>query len=211
MGVLRSKLFLELGGLTVLQRVVDTLQHVECIEHIVLLVRESDLSEAARLIPPTERLSLAVGGKTRQESVLRGLEALKARSVFDFQSSLVLVHDAARPMVSKGLVERCIEAARQHGAVTAAVPMVDSVKRVDGGGRVVASLERRDLIQVQTPQVFRFDLLWKAHHLDTSAATDDAALVERIHPVIVVPGERNNIKLTSQEDLEFLRFVAEKG
>jgi 2-C-methyl-D-erythritol 4-phosphate cytidylyltransferase len=139
------------------------------------------------------------GGPRRRDSVAAGL-----REVGD--AEIVVVHDAARPLVSPRLIEAVIAAARLHGAATAGVPCVDTVKRVEDG-MVVETLPRDSLIAVQTPQAFALPLLRRAHTLRPEVdASDDCLLVEWLGlPVAVVPGEVGNRKITHPEDLEWLR------
>jgi 2-C-methyl-D-erythritol 4-phosphate cytidylyltransferase len=124
-------------------------------------------------------------------------------------SELVLVHDAARPLCPPDVFHRVVDAARRFGAATAAVPVVDSIKRVDAEGRVMASLDRDELVAVQTPQGFRAELLAAAHRralADSVVADDDCALVERLgHQVRVVMGDPSNLKVTRPVDLDAVR------
>jgi 2-C-methyl-D-erythritol 4-phosphate cytidylyltransferase len=135
------------------------------------------------------------GGPTRAASVRRGLAAVPD------SAAVIVVHDAARPLASRELF-RAVVGAVEAGA-DAAVPgvaVVDTVKRVNGG-RVVETLDRTDLVAVQTPQAFRADVLRQAHAGEPEA-TDDAGLVEALGAcVVVVPGEYHNLKLTSPDDL----------
>ena len=146
---------------------------------------------------PADRLEPGAqpGGATRSASVRSGLAAVPA------DAAIVVVHDAARPLAGPELFERVI-AAVDAGA-DAAVPgmaVSDTVKRVDDG-RVVATVDRRGLVSVQTPQAFRAEVLRRAH-AGHPEATDDAALVEALGAtVVVVEGDRRNLKLTSPDDL----------
>ncbi len=144
------------------------------------------------------------GGERRQDSVLRGLEAL------DRRPDWVLVHDAARPLISTGLVTRILDACRSGTAdgVIPVVPMADTVKRV-AGSHVVATLDRSELVAVQTPQAFRYGVLIAAHRSAGSATvTDDASLVELSGgTVVVVEGERSNMKITYPEDLTIAESI----
>jgi 2-C-methyl-D-erythritol 4-phosphate cytidylyltransferase/2-C-methyl-D-erythritol 2,4-cyclodiphosphate synthase len=143
-----------------------------------------------------------VGGATRQDSVRAGLEALTAVA-----PDIVLIHDAARPSVSAGLIERAIRVAEQTGAAVPGIPVVDTVKRVDEDGLVLETVERASLRAVQTPQAFDYARLLAAHRLayeqELTAFSDDAALAEWADlPVTVFEGERENVKLTTPDDLE---------
>jgi 2-C-methyl-D-erythritol 4-phosphate cytidylyltransferase/2-C-methyl-D-erythritol 2,4-cyclodiphosphate synthase len=140
------------------------------------------------------------GGATRQDSVRAGLEAL-ANTAPD----IVLIHDAARPFASVGLIERAIETARRTSAAIPGVPVADTVKSVDGDGHVTETLDRSRLRLIQTPQAFAFAPLLAAHRRAAAEGrhdfTDDAALAEWAGMrVTVFAGEPGNIKMTNPED-----------
>ena len=140
------------------------------------------------------------GGATRQASVRAGLEALARRA-----PELVLIHDAARPFVSGGLIDRAIAAGRTAGAAVPGIAVADTVKTIDANDNVAETLDRSRLRIVQTPQVFVFDLILKAHRRAAEAGienfTDDAALAEWAgHRVSVFEGEAGNVKVTTSED-----------
>ncbi len=141
------------------------------------------------------------GGAARQDSVRLGLEAIAAAA-----PDLVLIHDGARPMVSTGLISRVIQALGTAEAVVPAVPVIDTLKRVDGP-RIAETVPRDNLVRVQTPQGFRFAALRAAHQKAAGEnLTDDAAVMERAgHSVMTVPGEEMNIKVTTTDDLARLQ------
>jgi 2-C-methyl-D-erythritol 4-phosphate cytidylyltransferase len=143
-----------------------------------------------------ERVTAFVeGGEQRQHSVARGLAAL------DPACDLVAVHDAARALVTPGVIRRALEGGARHGAALAAVPLSDTLKSV-AGGRVTGTPPRDGLWLAQTPQVFRRDWLEAAHAAAPGLATDDAALVEALgHPVHVAEGDPLNFKITTPADL----------
>lgn len=149
-----------------------------------------------RLAAPTP------GGATRQDSVRLGLDAL-AEGGFD---GVVLVHDAARPFVSAALIAAAIETIGADGvAAIPALPVTDTIKRIDAAGRIAETPPRDRLVSVQTPQAFRFGPLLAAHEAAFAAGrggfTDDAALMEWAgHPVATFPGDPANVKLTHPED-----------
>jgi 2-C-methyl-D-erythritol 4-phosphate cytidylyltransferase len=145
-----------------------------------------------------DRLLVSVGGRERAESVANGLEDVPE------EVRTVLVHDAARPLVPDDLVERVVAEARKgHGAVPA-LPVVDTLKEVDGDGRIVRTVERSRLWRVQTPQGFPREMIERAHaeaRRDGIDATDDAGLCERLGlPVVVVPGSERALKVTDEGD-----------
>ncbi|MBU1566182.1 MAG: 2-C-methyl-D-erythritol 2,4-cyclodiphosphate synthase [Proteobacteria bacterium] len=147
-------------------------------------------------------LVVVAGGRRRQDSVRAGLKAL------DDNTTIVLVHDAARPLVSNEIIDRCYLAALHHGACIAAVPVKDTLKRGDDTGRVEATIDRTSLWQAQTPQAFRKELLEKAYRLNGDAdVTDESSLLEKAAiTVALVEGAETNIKITRPEDL----LLAEK-
>jgi len=140
------------------------------------------------------------GGATRQISVHAGLQALQARA-----PELVLVHDAARPFLSGGLISRAIEAGKAHGAAAPGIAIADTVKKIDAAAIVIETLDRSRLRTVQTPQAFGFALIAEAHRRAAAAGredfTDDAALAEWAgQRVSVFEGEAGNVKLTTNDD-----------
>ncbi len=143
--------------------------------------------------------TLQNGGPRRQDSVARGLD------VVDADCEIVVVHDAVRPLVSPELIDRCIDAAAKEGAAVVGVPVADTIKIVSPERRIEGTPPREALWAIQTPQAFRVALLREAHRSAETAgveATDDAMMVERLgKTVVVVEGDRRNLKITTPEDL----------
>jgi 2-C-methyl-D-erythritol 4-phosphate cytidylyltransferase len=205
MGGRRPKQFLTLAGLPLLVLTLRALLGHRAIAGAVVAVPEAWVGRTQRLLrrhAVRRVLGVVAGGAERQESVWRGLQAMPAGA------TLVVVHDAVRPFVDAGLVEAVVAAARRAGAAVCAVEARETVKRVRDG-QVEATLDRRGLWLVQTPQAFRRDLLVEAHdkaRRDGFVGTDDAVLVERLGaPVAVVPGLVHNVKITTPEDLRVAR------
>ena len=198
MGADRPKQFLPLAGAPLLARTVAVFAAMEEISEVVVALPAAHLDEGRRLLAGIPRLRLVTGGVTRQESVARGLAAL------DDRVDVVLVHDGARPLVSAELVRACIEAAARDGAAVAAVPVADTLKRVEDG-RIVATVERDGLWRAQTPQAARLSLLRRAMAAadeEGFTGTDECSLLERAGvPVTVVPGAESNLKVTRPEDM----------
>jgi 2-C-methyl-D-erythritol 4-phosphate cytidylyltransferase len=145
-----------------------------------------------------DRLMIAPGGRTRTESVRNGLEDLPD------EAEIVLVHDAARPLVGDTTVDRVVASARAGIPAIAALPVVDTLKEVDANGHIVRTVERERLWRAQTPQGFPRELIVRAHrdaHAQHLSATDDAALCERLGiPVAVVRGSERAMKITDESD-----------
>lgn len=147
-----------------------------------------------------ERMLVSVGGRTRAESVRNGMADLPP------ECRIVLVHDAARPLVPMAVVDRVVEAARAGRSAIAALPVVDTLKEVDAAGCIVRTVERAALWRAQTPQGFPRDVLLRAHRAAEDGGydgTDDASLVERLgEPVEVVRGSERAMKVTDAGDFE---------
>jgi 2-C-methyl-D-erythritol 4-phosphate cytidylyltransferase len=141
---------------------------------------------------------IAPGGRTRTESVANGLDDLPD------EATVVLIHDAARPLVGDDTIDRVVNAVRSGTAAIAALPVVDTLKEVDDSGRITRTLERERLWRAQTPQGFPREVIVRAHReakAQRLSATDDAALCERLGiPVMVVRGSERAMKITDETD-----------
>jgi 2-C-methyl-D-erythritol 4-phosphate cytidylyltransferase / 2-C-methyl-D-erythritol 2,4-cyclodiphosphate synthase len=173
---------------------------IVAIQPVIHLADAALFAAASKDVP--RLLSAVPGGATRQASVRAGLEALQAVA-----PDLVLIHDAARPFLSPALITRAIEAAATHRAAVPAVPITDTVKKVDEHDTVSETLDRSRLRTVQTPQAFAYDVIVDLHKRAAAAGrddfTDDAALAEWAgHAVNVFAGESTNVKLTTNDDFE---------
>ena len=197
-----DKVFAPLGGKPALSRVLDAFEECELINQIIVVVSENNLAKCRGLIAEnkySKPIEVCGGGERRQDSVAAGLEKLD-------KCDWVVIHDGARPLVTKELIEGGLEAAKETGAAVAAVPVTDTVK-VAGEDRIVRQTPpRQNLWAVQTPQVFRFDLISEAYHRAAGEVTDDAFLVEALgYEVKLYTGSYDNIKITTPQDL----FIAE--
>jgi len=191
-----DKLFAPLADRPLLLHTLAAFEACPQVERIVLVLAEENLERGQQLVEGLMKVvALCKGGEHRQESVAAGLRALGP-------CSWVVVHDGARPLVTPQLILEGLQAARATGAATAAIPVADTIKEVGEEGIVRRTLRREGLWAVQTPQVFRYEILLRAHEAAEGLATDDAALVERLgYPVRVFPGSPRNIKVTTPEDL----------
>ncbi|HLC28937.1 MAG TPA: 2-C-methyl-D-erythritol 4-phosphate cytidylyltransferase [Dehalococcoidia bacterium] len=201
-----DKLFTEIGSRPLLACAIAAFQDSAAIARVVLVLSPENLERGhalAKRYAFTKVSAVVVGGARRQDSVRLGLEALG-------RCDYVAVHDGARPLVTPDLIERGIEAARETGAAIPAVPIVDTVKEAGPDGIVLRTLNRSRLWAVQTPQVFRYELLLRAHHVMSANVTDDAAMVEGLgESVRLFPGEPCNIKVTLPENLAMVRGLQE--
>ena len=206
MGAGRPKAFLGLAGQPLLLTAAQVFERAPSVDALVAVVPADEIDEARGLLASLRKLRAVVaGGRRRQDSVIEGLK--QAPDGFD---GIVLVHDAARPLVEVPLVEAVVEAATESGAALPVLGLVDTIKRVRGG-RVVETLDRSELGAAQTPQGFRMALLVEAYEAafrDGVTLTDEAMAVERLgRPVTAVPGSARNRKITTPDDLAWAESV----
>jgi 2-C-methyl-D-erythritol 4-phosphate cytidylyltransferase len=201
LGAGRPKALVEVAGRPLLQWSVDVLSTVSEIECIVVALPAG--------VEAPEGTVGVLGGAVRSESVLRALEV-------SGDGGPVLVHDAARPLLSVELVQATLAAVEEQGvdAAIAATPVTDTIKQADGQGVVTRTLDRAVLWAVQTPQVFRRKALERALDVPDEVlaqATDDAWLIERAGGrVVVVPAPKDNIKVTTALDLELAELLLDR-
>jgi 2-C-methyl-D-erythritol 4-phosphate cytidylyltransferase len=190
-----DKIFAELQGLPVLLHSVRAFLAAEVVEEIVVVARPGTEFRVAMLLQDLDfPIRVVTGGQRRRDSSLAGVEAACGE--------FVLIHDAARPLVSPELIKRVLASAETHGAAVPILPMVDTLRYVENGFLKPEVLPRAGLVAMQTPQGFRRDLLLPAlEECDEDLPDDAAALLSRGIPVAVVPGDRRNLKLTYPEDL----------
>jgi 2-C-methyl-D-erythritol 4-phosphate cytidylyltransferase len=199
LGARVPKAFVPLAGRPMFEHSVETLAALPFVREIVLVVPAGWRARVERAWGARLRrrkvARIVAGGRRRQDSVRAGLAAASC--------PLVLVHDAARPLVSRAAARAVALAAARHGAAVLAAPAVDTVKIADRRGRVVETPERARVWHAQTPQGFRREVLAAAYRAAGRAdATDDAQLVERAGGrVVVVPSREPNFKVTAPEDL----------
>jgi len=193
-----DKVLAPLGGKPALSYVLDVFEECDSINQIVVVVSKDNTEKCRQLIAEkklSKPIDVCAGGKRRQDSVAAGLAELD-------KCDWVVIHDGARPLVTRELIERGLEAAKETGAAVAAVPVTDTVK-IAGEDRIVRQTPpRQNLWAVQTPQVFRTDIISKAYQKAAGDVTDDASLVERLgHKVKLYMGAYDNIKITNPDDL----------
>jgi 2-C-methyl-D-erythritol 4-phosphate cytidylyltransferase len=198
------KQYLSLAGIPILVHTLKAFQRSPLVDEIILVVPGGDVAEVRRDLVEWHGLSkislVIAGGRERQDSVRNALAHVRD------EHEIILIHDGVRPFVTGGLIERAVAAAKAFGAAVVGVPVRDTVKTVDAAGRVVQTVQREGLWLTQTPQAFRRGVLLAAYEraaADGFYGTDDASLVERMGvPVRMIPGDADNIKVTTPEDLE---------
>ncbi len=203
-----DKIMADLGGEAVIRRTVRNFQECDAVAEIVVVTRPDLIVKVAALCEEFPKVTAVVaGGKTRQESVHNGLNALSDKV------KLAAIHDGARPFAGWQLIDRVVRAANSYGAAAPAVPVKDTVKVVNGG-IVKETPDRASLRAVQTPQAFDFDMLRAAlaqAAADGAAVTDDCAAVERMGTSVkIVDGDEKNIKITTPLDLKIARVILEE-
>ncbi|MGE5598986.1 MAG: 2-C-methyl-D-erythritol 4-phosphate cytidylyltransferase [Bacteroidota bacterium] len=204
-----SKALLDLAGRPLLWHAVRPLVESGWLDVLVVAGRAEELDRLEEILAPLGALPLEIalvpGGAERSDSVRAGLVWLSAWTGWTpGVRRLVAVHDAARPFLSAALWRNLVLAAARDGAAIPGYQTIDTLKHVDAEGKVVATVQRDGLYQVQTPQVFEFEPFLAAHleHPAGSPATDDARIWEETgRPVTLLPGERINFKITTEEDL----------
>jgi 2-C-methyl-D-erythritol 4-phosphate cytidylyltransferase len=196
------KQYMPLGGTPVLARTLQALRHSRYVSRLILVVPPGhELRCRSEILEPFDLDvdALVPGGEDRQASVYAGLVLAGS------ETDLILVHDGARPFITPEVIEGAVDAAAETGAAVVAIPVTDTIKVANPAGWVLESPERGRLWAAQTPQVFRVALLREAHTRalrDGFRSTDDSALVERLgHPVRLVPGSPENLKITTAADL----------
>ena len=207
------KQFLEIAGVPMLLRSIRPFARHPSVAHVVVVLRDSDAAAPpAWLLPHAgEMLSLVAGGAERSDSVAAGIAALPA------SCAVILVHDAARPFLDAGLIDRVIDAARAGHAVVPGLAVTDTIKEMDPAdpSRIARTVPREQLRSVQTPQGFPRRLLEEAYasaRREGRKGTDDAALVEQAGGTVrIVAGDPHNVKVTTTEDLELAEYLMRRG
>ena len=196
-GAETPKQFLSIAGQPVIRHAARALA-----EHVTLLQPVGDAATIDAALHGVPHLPTVQGGATRQDSVLAGLEALEPHA-----PDIVLVHDAARPVIPPGTIEALIKALEQAKGAIPAIPVADTLKRVTDG-TIEQTIPRDGLYRAQTPQAFHFQTLLKTHRSGIKGATDDASLLEEAgEKVRIIPGSDDNIKLTYPEDFRRLEAI----
>jgi 2-C-methyl-D-erythritol 4-phosphate cytidylyltransferase len=212
MGGIQAKQFLELAGTPIILHTLRPFEHCDVIQEIILVLpaqetagflgiaKKSGLRKLSKIVP---------GGRTRAESVLKGLLAVRPAT-----AEIIAVHDGVRPFITSGEISETVEAAKSSGAAILVAPATDTIKEVDRGV-VVKTHARSQVRRALTPQCFRYELLRRAYNevdVMDPELTDDSTLVERLGvEVATVEGSSRNIKITGPEDLAVAEALLESG
>ncbi|MEM1368680.1 MAG: 2-C-methyl-D-erythritol 4-phosphate cytidylyltransferase [Cyanobacteria bacterium P01_H01_bin.15] len=208
MGSDRNKLLLSLQGMPILSWTLQAVSQAESVNWIGIIGQPNDFPDFEMMLNKLQlrqTVQLILGGKTRQESVFNGLQALPA------SAKNVLIHDGARCLATPALFERCAHHLKSCSGLIAAIPVKDTIKIVDDAGEVQNTPDRSQLWAAQTPQGFNVPLLKQCHargQAEGWQVTDDAALFEKCGlSVRVVEGEESNLKITTPEDLRLGELI----
>jgi 2-C-methyl-D-erythritol 4-phosphate cytidylyltransferase len=207
----QRKQYLMLADLPILAHTLMVIDDCDLVDQIYLVIPQEDKEFCCKNIldgiRPVHHIELVPGGSRRQDSVYNGLQQI------DPGCSIVIIHDGVRPFVRPDHLKACIDSARAYGAGILGISAYDTLKRVDDFGNIVDTIPRETIWLAQTPQAFRYDLIKKAHEQarsDGYQGTDDASLVERLGQTVrILPGSRNNFKITTEEDLKIARALLE--
>jgi 2-C-methyl-D-erythritol 4-phosphate cytidylyltransferase len=207
-----SKQFLEIHGTPIVFHTLRVFARNQQVSQIVVALRQNEMERFSRQLEKEKigaKVEMVEGGEHRQQSVGNALAHIKAAT-----DDVVLVHDAVRPFVDDGIIAGVIHGVERHGAAIAGLPAVDTIKQVERaaeGAIITSTIPRERVVQAQTPQGFRYELIKRA--FDSAAGdgfigTDEASLVERLgESVWVVMGSSRNIKITTPADLELAEFL----
>ena len=220
-GADRPKQFVRIGECTVLEHSLAAFEQSPHIDAVVVVSHPQHLDEVRQLLPSSQHpklLAVVAGGAERQDSTLNALRALTQITDSPLEQIRILIHDAVRPAVSQGIIERVCTALHTHQAANLVIPITDTLLEVNDNGTTAAMPSRARFRRVQTPQGFHAATLQHAYDVALTdpnfQATDDCGVVFRYLPeveIALVEGEQRNIKLTYPEDLHVLHHLLEKS
>lgn len=208
MGSAQRKQFLRLCGEPILIHTLRAFDACQAVGKLLLVVPAGEMDFCQKkIIEPADistRIAMVQGGNRRQDSVFNGLKSIPTNE------GIVLIHDGVRPLVTVELIDACIEGAQRWGACIPALMPVDTLKQIDGNDIIEQTISRDSVRLAQTPQAFHLSVLRRAYEKAKRRgwkATDDASLVERMGmSVHVIPGMRENLKITTAEDLALAQW-----
>ena len=201
----KSKLLLEINNKTVIERTVSVFDEIDGVDNIIIAARKCDIDTFKKILSSAKTpINYVIGGDSRQSSVTNAVNSIN-------NCDLLIIHDGARPLITKNIVNSTIEAAKKTGAAATGVPVKDTIKQINDNNEIVATPNRNYLYSIQTPQIFNFKLyksaLEKAND-DKLDLTDDCQIIERTGKTVsVVCGEYSNIKITTAEDVPLAKEI----
>lgn len=207
----KNKILLDLDGKLVIERTLDRFSKIKEVVQLIVVAKEDEIEELKNIVNSYSFLDIRVvsGGKTRQESITCGLNEVTR------DSDYVIVHDAARPFVKEEYIKGAISMAKEHGGCGVGVRVKDTLKKVGADGMILETVDRSVVWQIQTPQIFKVDLIKEAYRYASETnyvGTDDCSLVEHLGKKIAMfEGDYENIKLTTKEDMEYAKFMLRRG
>ena len=213
----QRKTFVQIQGVPLLIYTLKRLQDEDLITEISPALRKEDMDRGFDMIQEhglSKVKRIAEGGQERQDSIYNALRLIEEEGLDSWKNHHVLVHDGVRPYYPLGLIEKLQKEIDHADGVIPGIPAKDTIKEIDPEGIVVSTLDREKIRAVQTPQFFSFKIIKKAYDKaleDGFYGTDDASLVERMgDKVKIIPGSPFNIKITTPEDLEMVKYMLEK-
>ncbi|MFC2070437.1 2-C-methyl-D-erythritol 4-phosphate cytidylyltransferase [Chloroflexota bacterium] len=202
-----DKVFAKLVEKTVLAHVLDTFRKCDFIDRIIVVLSKQNLERGKRIIEEQYKsgsIEVCPGGERRQDSVAAGLNQLE-------KCDWVIIHDGARPLVTVEMIEQGLETAQETGSAIAAVPVTDTIKMAGDDHIVQGTPPRKNLWAVQTPQIFRFDIIQNAYNQLKYDITDDARAVEQAgFKVKIYMASYDNVKITTPDDLAMAEILLRK-
>lgn len=204
------KQFYQIDGKPLICYTIKSFHDVEAIDTIVLVAKKDHVDYLSQLIQDnnfTKVKHIIIGGSTRQQSSFNGVKFVKTIASDD---DIILIHDAARPLISKRIISECISGAQKYNAVTTALASDDTAAISFDGEAIGFMPERKNVYRIQTPQAFKVGMIYLAHHLmkDEINSTDDAGLIfKTFMPVHLVMGDKKAMKVTSLEDVYYLQAL----
>lgn len=207
-----SKQFIFIGGKPILAYTIDAFEKSSLIDKIVLVINEAEIEKCKKIIVNKynykKLMKIVPGGKERQNSVFNGLKVLPS------ETNLVAIHDGARFLITPDIIDRAVRDAYDSNGVIVAMPIQDTIKETNSNKIISKTFNRNRLWAAQTPQVFPYSIIMKAHEKareDNFLGTDDASLVERLgYEVDIVRGSVENIKITTNFDLILAEIILNK-
>ena len=211
-----KKQYLRLNQIPILSLTIRQFDRCRVVRSIILVIPRTDESFCREhIVEPykfTKPVHLVHSGEKRQDSAYNGVKFLKTLTN-STDETIVLVHDGVRPFVSGNLISESVQNALRHGACVPGIKLSDTIKQAGEGNRIHQTIKRDNLYAVQTPQAFQLHLLAEAFENAIESGfigTDDASLVEQLgKPVVVIDGDKHNIKITTPEDLKFAEFLVQ--